>query len=158
MFVWRIARPISARRIHLTDHQSIRRKLGRQDVDDLPSRVPATPNLEPTILRTNEPYRESLFRGRCTLSNLRSRPDERSKRGVSRNVEGMGVTAEHVGSWPKRIAMAAALDVARAFKQDQAHFFASCGAAPSAGRCQLMDGKAHEFPPGLSLRHANRDA
>jgi len=45
MFVWWIARPVSARRVHLDHHNFLGGKAGRHYVHDLPRSISAAPEL-----------------------------------------------------------------------------------------------------------------
>ncbi len=70
MLVWRIAGPVSAGRIDLDHHQLIGRKVGGDDVDDLPRRVSATAQAGHYVFWGDQPRLQLCLRRNAALCDF----------------------------------------------------------------------------------------
>src|SRR4051794_23755331 len=73
MLVWRITRPVAARREHFDDEQPMSGKLGLDDVIDLAASVTGAPDFYLDIIWTNNSWRERFLRSCCAEGNFTGR-------------------------------------------------------------------------------------
>jgi hypothetical protein len=152
VLVRRITRPVAARRVDLNCHQLIRRKIGRDDIDDLARHISATTQAAADVTGSDEPRLKPSFGRNSTFRKFTGRLGRKRSLVPGRQVECIREAVKNIPSLSNAVSTVSPIEQTGSTQEYKCGLLVIGARSKDVARLQTADKETHPIPVGLLAR------